>query len=88
MKGTTIFQLFVILLGFSHLICLQAVPITRTENLMQDRPQVDVALPENIHNHKVTITGRKEGTISERMELELHDYPPSGANNRHTPRAP
>lgn len=27
-------------------------------------------------------------TITERMELELHDYAPSGANGRHTPRAP
>lgn len=25
-------------------------------------------------------------TDDERMDLELHDYPPSGANGRHTPR--
>lgn len=24
----------------------------------------------------------------ERIDLELHDYPPSGANGRHTPRGP
>jgi len=26
--------------------------------------------------------------INERMDLELNDYAPSGANGRHTPRAP
>lgn len=30
----------------------------------------------------------EEPTITERMDLELHDYPPSGANGRHTPRSP
>ncbi|KAL2645977.1 hypothetical protein AAZX31_05G025300 [Glycine max] len=82
----TLFRLFVILLGLSHLVCLKAVPVTRTENLMQG--QVHLTL-EN--NHKV-ITERnlhwEEPTITERMELELHDYSPSGPNGRHTPRAP
>ncbi|XP_020225551.1 uncharacterized protein LOC109807447 [Cajanus cajan] len=80
----TLFRLFVVLLGLSHLICLKAVPVTRIENLMLG-PQVQLT-PEN--NHKV-ITERKEPTvITERMELELHDYSPSGPNGRHTPRAP
>jgi len=38
------------------------------------------------------ITGVKwqlvEATIAERMDIELHDYPPSGANGRHTPKPP
>ncbi|KAK7304631.1 hypothetical protein VNO77_42515 [Canavalia gladiata] len=89
MKATLFHLLFVILLGLSHLACFKAVPVTRTESLMQD-PQVHLAL-ENIHNHKV-ITGIKwhqeEPTIADRMDFELHDYPPSGANNRHTPKAP
>ncbi|XP_061345973.1 uncharacterized protein LOC133291687 [Gastrolobium bilobum] len=88
MKGTLL-RLFVILLGLSHLICFKAVPITRTESLMQG-PHVHLA-PENTHNHKI-INGRnlhgEEPTIIERMDLELHDYPGSGANNRHTPRTP
>ncbi|KAG4932795.1 hypothetical protein AAZX31_17G098200 [Glycine max] len=83
----TLFRLFVILLGLSHLMCLKAVPVTRTENLMQG-PQVHLTL-EN--NYKV-ITERnlhwEEQPITERMELELHDYSPSGPNGRHTPRAP
>jgi len=31
---------------------------------------------------------REEPIVVERMDLELHDYPPSGANGRHTPRVP
>ncbi|XP_061346679.1 uncharacterized protein LOC133292294 [Gastrolobium bilobum] len=84
----TLFRLFVILLGLSHLICLKAVPVTRTENLMQG-PQVHLTL-ENTNN-KVTTQRNwyyEEPTIAHRMDLELHDYAPSGANGRHTPRAP
>ncbi|CAJ1975293.1 unnamed protein product [Sphenostylis stenocarpa] len=79
-----------ILLGLSHFLFLEAVPITRTERLMQD-PKVLHVAPENVHNHQV-ISGIKwhweEPTIAERMEMELHDYPPSGANGRHTPKPP
>ncbi|KAF7838470.1 putative transmembrane protein [Senna tora] len=93
----TLFRLFVILLGLSHLLCLQlqAIPVTRTESLMQG-PQVHFVL-ENTHKSKqVTTTERNfqweepsvVTTTDERMDLELHDYPPSGANGRHTPRAP
>ncbi|KAK7317253.1 hypothetical protein RJT34_01318 [Clitoria ternatea] len=88
MKGT-FFHLFVILFGLSHLLFVKAVPVTRTESLMQV-PQLQLA-PENIRNFKV-MNGVKweweEPIIEERMDLELHDYPPSGANGRHTPRAP
>ncbi|KAI4335988.1 hypothetical protein L6164_014570 [Bauhinia variegata] len=83
--ASTLFRLFVILLGLSHLICLKAVPVTRTESLMQN-PQVDAIL-ENT-NQVSTVENLEEPSISERMDLELHDYPPSGANGRHTPRAP
>ncbi|ESW27297.1 hypothetical protein PHAVU_003G189400 [Phaseolus vulgaris] len=85
----TLFRLFVILLGLSHLMCLKAVPVTRIENIMQG-PQVHYLRPEN--SHKV-ITEKyyrhlEEATTTERMELELQDYSPSGPNGRHTPRAP
>ncbi|KAG2407740.1 uncharacterized protein LOC124826755 isoform X1 [Vigna umbellata] len=84
----TFFRLFVILLGLSHLMCLKAVPVTRIENIMQG-PQVHLT-PEN--SHKVVITEKywhlEEPTITERMELELLDYSPSGPNGRHTPKAP
>ncbi|XP_054807941.1 uncharacterized protein LOC129310112 [Prosopis cineraria] len=88
MASTSLFRLFVVLLGLSHLLSLQAIPITRTEKLMQD---TEVHVLEN--THKITTERNLElaepsTTITERMDLELHDYPPSGANNRHTPRAP
>ncbi|KAK8465826.1 hypothetical protein PHAVU_009G186700 [Phaseolus vulgaris] len=78
MKGTLL--LLLILLGLSHFVCLEAVPVTI----------LDLA-GVNIHNHKVMI-GMKwelvEARIAERMDMELHDYPPSGANGRHTPKPP
>ncbi|CAJ1944097.1 unnamed protein product [Sphenostylis stenocarpa] len=84
----TFFRLFVILLGLSHLMCLKAVPVSRIENIMQG-PQVHLTMEKS---HKVVITEKywhlEELTITGRMELELHDYNPSGPNGRHTPRAP
>ncbi|XP_045823967.1 uncharacterized protein LOC123916538 [Trifolium pratense] len=91
MKGT-IFQLFVIFLGLSNLACFKAVPITRSENLMQSAQFLLAS--KNVNNHKdhMIINRRnwqpEELTALERMDLELHDYPPSGANGRHTPRVP
>lgn len=40
--------------------------------------------------HTQVATGEKweEQTIAGRMDVELHDYPGSGANNRHTPKPP
>ncbi|KAE9587453.1 hypothetical protein Lal_00031822 [Lupinus albus] len=82
-------RLFVIFLVISYLIYLtEAVPITRTESLIQGS---HVPIAVKITNHKF-ISDRKwhseEPTITERMDLELHDYPPSGANGRHTPKSP
>ncbi|KAK7265804.1 hypothetical protein RJT34_33427 [Clitoria ternatea] len=82
MPITTLFRLFVILLAFSHLMCFKAVPVTRTENLMQGS-QVQLTLFE-----KTRHWDWEEPSIISRMDLELHDYSPSGPNNRHTPRAP
>ncbi|KAL1373277.1 hypothetical protein HN51_003261 [Arachis hypogaea] len=70
----------VILLAFSHLlICLKAVPITRSESLMQG---------SQAHggNHKDEDMNNDEKT--ERMDLELLDCQPPGANGHHTPKAP
>ncbi|XP_057420465.1 uncharacterized protein LOC130714576 isoform X1 [Lotus japonicus] len=85
--AVTLVRLFFILLVLSHLLCLEAVPVTRTENLMQDL-QVQPTLK---NAHKVVTEKNwhlQEPTITERMDLELNDYAPSGANGRHTPRGP
>ncbi|XP_020235221.1 uncharacterized protein LOC109815048 [Cajanus cajan] len=88
MKVTLFHLLFVILLGLSHFFCLRAVPITRTESLMQDPQALHVAL-EDIHNHKVIAEIKwPQEEATERMDLELQDYPPSTANGRHTPKPP
>ncbi|KAK7354159.1 hypothetical protein VNO80_19617 [Phaseolus coccineus] len=88
MKGTLL--LLLILLGLSHFVCLEAVPVTRTGSLTHDPKVFDLA-GVNIHSHKV-MSGIKwelvEPSIGERMDVELHDYPPSGANGRHTPKPP
>ncbi|XVF50109.1 hypothetical protein PTKIN_Ptkin04bG0069000 [Pterospermum kingtungense] len=79
MEGN-LFRLLVVLLGLSHIIGFNAVPVTRIGSLMHG-PQV----PENYH--LVTAEKTSEAQIIEgRMFLELNDYPGSGANNRHTPR--
>ncbi|KAL1334144.1 hypothetical protein HN51_063029 [Arachis hypogaea] len=76
----------VILLAFSHLLmCLKAVPITRSESLMQGS-QGHAVLVLQSSNHKDEDMNKDEKT--ERMDLELLDYQPPGANGHHTPKAP
>ncbi|XVF09055.1 hypothetical protein REPUB_Repub07fG0058100 [Reevesia pubescens] len=80
----TPFRLLVVLLGLSHIICLNAVPVTRIGRRMHVPDQVR-QVPEN--SHLVTAEKSSEAKIiKERMVVELNDYPGSGANNRHTPR--
>ncbi|MBA0678333.1 hypothetical protein Goari_019687 [Gossypium aridum] len=80
---STLFRLLVVLLGLSHIIFSNAVPVTRTGTLMHGS-QVQ-QLQEN--THLVTVEKSSDGEIIKgRMFAELNDYPGSGANNRHTPR--
>ncbi|KAJ7956407.1 putative Transmembrane protein, partial [Quillaja saponaria] len=79
----SLFRLLVILLGLSSLICLKAVPVTRSESLMHGNQVLDV--PDNAHQETSEIIW-DEKTIAERMDLELHDYAGSSSNNRHTPK--
>ncbi|XVE56916.1 hypothetical protein DITRI_Ditri04bG0049300 [Diplodiscus trichospermus] len=79
----TLFRLLLVLLGLSHIICLNAVPVTRIGSLLHE-PQVH-QVPENTH----LVTAEKSSVaeiIQGRMVVGLNDYPGSGANNRHTPR--
>ncbi|GMI76811.1 hypothetical protein like AT3G47510 [Hibiscus trionum] len=75
-----LFRLLVVLLGFSHIISLNAVPLTRIEILVHG-PQVP-EIPHPIYAEKSS----KEEMVNGKMLMELNDYPGSGANNRHTPR--
>ncbi|PON36755.1 Transmembrane protein [Parasponia andersonii] len=83
MAARTLLPLLIILLGFSHLIFSNAIPVTRIERL---RHGVQVHLPPGT-NHMVRTENIWDAeTIPERMDVELNDYPGSGANNRHTPK--
>ncbi|PWA38293.1 hypothetical protein CTI12_AA574750 [Artemisia annua] len=40
----------------------------------------------NIHLDNVKESWEGSESVTERMNLQVNDYPGSGANNRHTPR--
>ncbi|GMN54196.1 hypothetical protein TIFTF001_023330 [Ficus carica] len=81
MASRTLFLLLVLVLCFSHLIFSNnAVRVTRIIGGFHDIPQ------GTTHNQVSTEKILDEKTVTERMDVELHDYPGSGANNRHTPR--
>ncbi|KAJ8553665.1 hypothetical protein K7X08_024343 [Anisodus acutangulus] len=71
--AATFIRLFLAFLWFSHAI--NAVPITRSISLGMDISQEHKVL-ENTHM----------ANMEESLEVEINDYPGSGANNRHTPR--
>ncbi|KAK4362237.1 hypothetical protein RND71_017478 [Anisodus tanguticus] len=73
--AATFISLFLAFLWFSHAI--NAVPITRSISLVMDISQEHKVL-ENTHM----------ANMEESLEVEINDYPGSGANNRHTPRPP
>ncbi|KAK9276900.1 hypothetical protein L1049_006437 [Liquidambar formosana] len=82
MAGKTL-HLLVILLAFSHLLSLNAVPTSRTRNLLHDTQ--DILASKN--NHQTTEEFMEEELFNGRRELG-HDYPGSGANDHHTPKPP
>ncbi|CAN4086328.1 unnamed protein product [Withania somnifera] len=92
MAATSI-SLFLAFLWFSHAIgFINAVPITRSANLVMEIPQEHYKVLENNHMVKMEEKLEVEETtirrVLETAEIDNHDYPGSGANNRHTPRLP
>ncbi|KAH6781605.1 transmembrane protein [Perilla frutescens var. hirtella] len=66
----------VVILCFSfHMSMNGAIPFTRSSNLVQE-----------IHEVSKTALLENPNFVVRRVEIELNDYPGSGANNRHTPR--
>ncbi|KAK9748060.1 hypothetical protein RND81_02G032800 [Saponaria officinalis] len=77
----TLHQMLVIILGLSLLNRLNAIPITRSKNLMHE---YSTSFQPSMKSHHENREGRMKGR---RLEVEIEDYAGSGANNRHTPRA-
>ncbi|XP_059640952.1 uncharacterized protein LOC132283079 [Cornus florida] len=85
MRGTYLRLALVVLLCLALLNCFNAVPITRTKSLMHGIHGHDEVLKNTQMVNAVKRCGVE--TMKGRMDVELNDYPGSGANNRHTPRS-
>ncbi|MQM19099.1 hypothetical protein Taro_052100 [Colocasia esculenta] len=79
---TPIFHLLLLLLGFSCLLALGAVPASRSlgyQKLKQEAPVLSIKDQPAVD--EVFVRGR--------MDMQsFNDYPGSGANNRHDPKTP
>ncbi|KAG9152300.1 hypothetical protein Leryth_025630 [Lithospermum erythrorhizon] len=85
MPGTFLRSLLVFLC-LSQLICLNAIPFTRTRSLvLKSHENLQVSEDFLMVNMKKNLDMPK-AKMEKRMVVELNDYPGSGANNRHTPR--
>ncbi|CAO1944648.1 unnamed protein product [Urochloa humidicola] len=77
-----------VLFVFSCLLLLplaaSAAPLSRslslTNHRLPDHAVVEVPLQQGAE--------RNLGEVAARMDIEVNDYPGSGANNRHEPRSP
>ncbi|KAI7754548.1 hypothetical protein M8C21_028156 [Ambrosia artemisiifolia] len=74
--------MFLLLLSFTS----NAVPMSRSLNLMDKGSHGHLKYLNNIHLENVKESWEITERVTERMNLEVNDYPGSGANNRHTPR--
>ncbi|GLT61117.1 hypothetical protein SLA2020_338440 [Shorea laevis] len=87
MAGNTL-HLLVMLLAFSNLISLNAVPISRARNLLHDSKDIIAASRPRSIRGAITRQFVEEEITNGRRDLEFADYPGSGANHHHTPMPP
>ena len=82
-----------ILLSFSYILHVFAIPATRTKNLNGEDESVFPSLYKE-HGSLMLEKGEKmmvymdERLMGRRVNLELHDYEGPGANKEHNPKSP
>ncbi|KZV28128.1 hypothetical protein F511_31736 [Dorcoceras hygrometricum] len=77
-------RLLLVILCFSCILGLRgAIPSTRTGNLVQKSHSCGSVADVESKGDMWELIKRKKRRV---MEIEVNDYPGSGANNRHTPR--
>ncbi|XP_042391784.1 uncharacterized protein LOC121982780 [Zingiber officinale] len=64
---------------FTCILYLLAVPLPGTIALGGRKLAMMIEVADQIARRKLLMVGKS------RMDVELNDYPPSGANNRHDP---
>ncbi|XP_042414581.1 uncharacterized protein LOC122003544 [Zingiber officinale] len=69
------------LLLLTFLFSLDAVPLSRTLSLSNQDAAAITKVANQMTNQQMEVAER-------RMDVELHDYPGSGANSRHDPKNP
>lgn len=65
-----------------------AAPLSRSLSLRNRQQPWDPALEVPAQQDEGAVGGGNLGEVAARMDIELNDYPGSGANNRHEPRSP
>ncbi|CAD5195798.1 unnamed protein product [Musa acuminata subsp. burmannicoides] len=84
----TSLRLLLISLALAHLIAAShAVPSTSDHLLLIPTPVVFSELNLSPSRLMQVINEDEEAKI-QRMDIEINDYPGSGANDRHTPKPP
>ncbi|XP_052179805.1 uncharacterized protein LOC127793075 [Diospyros lotus] len=87
MEGSRFLRFLVVFLYFSHLFFLNvAVPVSRTRSLMHESQAYRSPEKTQLGSAEESLELVGEEMNARRVEVELNDYPGSGANNRHTPR--
>ncbi|WOK95911.1 hypothetical protein Cni_G04618 [Canna indica] len=78
------------LIFFSFILYLVAVPLPGTLALRnQKMASTEVADDQVMVSRKMMMMMMNEkSVVMKRMNIELNDYPISGANSRHDPRSP
>ncbi|TKY46334.1 hypothetical protein E2542_SST28372 [Spatholobus suberectus] len=98
---TNFLRLFVILLVFSYVISIYAIPATskphnsfsrRTKNLNREKtsimPLAQLQGALKFENGEMLLVDVEEGLMERREDLETQDYGGTGANRDHDPKAP